>query len=814
MASPNFSIHPSLQQFYEKRKWTTAPFQREVWEKIFHQYNGLLNAPTGSGKTYALFLGFINWYIQQPTKPKGIQLLWISPIRALTIEIAQSMQRFLDESGIDLNVSIRTGDSTTKEKQAITKGSVDILITTPESLHVLVSQKNSLALFSSVQLIVVDEWHELMGSKRGVQTELILALCKSISKSLIWGISATIGNLDTALTVLLGTDYDAPNVAVVKHTLEKPIHITSILPKTEERFPWAGHLGIRMLDQVVEVLQSGKHSLLFTNTRAQAEIWYQRILDQFPEFAGHMAIHHASLSADIRHWVEDQLHQGKLKVVVCTSSLDLGVDFTPVDTVIQIGSPKGINRCLQRAGRSGHQPGKTSTLYFVPTHALELLEVPALREAIKEQYIEEKLPLTLCYDVLVQFILTLACGDSMPLSDLLHCVRRTYAFQDLQDTEWQSIVLFCMTGGTSLQAYPQYSKLTIVDGKPKLTQRRLILQHRLSIGTIPNGRVYQVRKWKGGYLGSMEEWFISGLSIGDKFWFAGMCLELIKVEALQVIVRPSTATGVSKIPTWMGGRMPLSAQLSEMLRKSVALFRSGDIPTTERTHLAYIKTRQETVSIIPDNNTLLIEWFKDKEGTHIFVYPFEGRLVHEGLAALVAYRISLQMDISFSLAFNDYGFELLTDKELNISSFDFKALLRPEGLLEDMYASVNITEMARKKFRDIAQISGLLFMGYPGKPIKNKHLQTNAQLFFDVFMEYEPDHFLLQQAFREVLWDQLEEVRLTKTLQRIAGQRIVIQALAQPGPFCFPILVDRLRERMSTESIEDRIRKMILDYAE
>jgi ATP-dependent Lhr-like helicase len=808
------NIAPEIISFFEKRNWKPADFQKEVWTHVENREHGLLNAPTGSGKTYALFLAFMQSWLSNPDKQalKGIKLIWITPIKALSEEILLSMQRFLSEYHIELKVQIKTGDTSISNKQKIQKGECDILIITPESLHLLFSQKGSTALFKNLQMIVVDEWHELLGSKRGVQTELAINYLFHLSECLIWGISATIGNLEVAVEVLLGDlFYTHPNT-IVKAKTSKKIRIQSLLPKSKEKFPWAGHLGLRMLPEVIKIIQQSESTLLFTNTRAQAEIWYRQIITDYPEYAGIAALHHASLSKEIRQWVEESLHQGKLKIVVCTSALDLGVDFRPVDTVIQVGSPKGVNRCLQRAGRSGHAPGKESVLHFVPTHALELLEASALREAIQLHYIEEKEPMILCYDAAVQFLLTLACGDGAKPEFVFKVLKNTYCFRDLSRSEWNDILVFCTTGGESLSAYPQYHKAVWEEHVLKIVSKKILLQHRLSIGTIPNSRNYSVRFLRGGYLGSIEEWFISGLNIGDCFWFAGQCLEFIKTDGLNVLVKKATRQDKSKIPAWMGGRMPFSSYLSQMLRQSFQMLADKRWHHPELKYLEYIKERQEEISILPRQHTFLMEVLYDKEGTHLFFYPFEGRLVHEGLASLFAYRLSKHKTYTFSLAFNDYGFELLTDKRIETQEIDIYQLADSGNLLTDFSGSMNMNEMARKKFRDIAQISGLLFNGYPGKPIKNKHLQVNAQLMFDVFMDYEKDHFLLRQAFREVLSDQLEEQRIRKTLDRIKHQAVIKKIISQPSPLCFPILVDRLREHSSNETLEERIAKMITSY--
>ena len=374
--------------WFAKKGWTPFPFQRKTWAAYLGGTHGLVNAPTGSGKTYSLIipilLDFIRNHPQQRDKQNnGLQAIWITPIRALTREIQSAAQRAVEDLGLRWQVAIRSGDTPQSERARQKRKPPELLITTPESLHLLLATKGYPKLFANLQCIVVDEWHELLGSKRGVQTELALSRLKGMLPGLrTWGISATIGNMDEALEVLLGETLHNGRYEVIRADIAKEIEVTSVLPDEIERFPWAGHLGTSLLAKVVPIIEQSKSTLIFTNTRAQCEIWYQGLLEVAPDLAGIIAMHHGSIARDLRDWVEDALHAGTLKAVVCTSSLDLGVDFRPVETIVQIGSPKGVARFMQRAGRSGHQPGALSRIYFVPTHSLELMEAAALRMAI------------------------------------------------------------------------------------------------------------------------------------------------------------------------------------------------------------------------------------------------------------------------------------------------------------------------------------------------------------------------------------------------------------------------------------------------
>lgn len=805
--------------WFQGMGWKPFAFQEEAWVHYLNGMNGLVNAPTGSGKTYSLLmpvmLEFLSHYkTSKAQKASGLQAIWITPIRALAKEIEISAKRLVEGLDIDFRIGVRSGDTKLSERAKQKTKPPQLLITTPESLHLLLAGKNYPEFFKDLKVVVADEWHELMGSKRGVQIELALSRLKTISPFLkVWGISATIGNMDQAVQALLGSSHVPGKFEIVKANIHKQIEVESVMPDSLERLPWAGHLGIQLLEKVVNIVKESTTTLIFTNTRSFAEIWYQKMLDKAPELSGLIAMHHGSISQELRSWVEEQLHEGKLKAVVCTASLDLGVDFRPVETVIQVGSPKGVARFLQRAGRSGHQPGAVSKIHFVPTHSLELIEAAALREAIKRNIVEDRLPYVRSFDVLMQYLITLAVSDGFRPEEILPEIRGTFSFNSMSDEEWYWLLNFITTGGDSLQAYNEYRKVVIIDGLYKVENRNIAMRHRLSIGTIVGDASLHVRFVSGKYLGTIEEYFISRLNPGDVFWFAGRNLELVRIKEMEVHVRKSNRKS-GAVPSWQGGRMPLSSQMSDMIRYKINEVVEEREEDYELKFLRPLFKLQQERSFLPGSNDFLIEYFETTEGYHVLMYPFEGRFVHEGMAALVAYRIAQIQPITFSIAMNDYGFELLSDQPIPIEEAVETDVLGTDNLLKDIQASINSIEMARRKFRDIAAISGLVFKGYPGKPVKDKHLQSSSQLFFNVFNDYEAHNLLLRQAYEEVMDFQLEEARLRIALERIAKQRIKITNPEKPTPFAFPIMVDRLREKLTTEKLEDRIKRMALTYTE
>ncbi|HZX75403.1 MAG TPA: ligase-associated DNA damage response DEXH box helicase, partial [Cyclobacteriaceae bacterium] len=734
--------------WFVAQAWTPFQFQLDTWKYYLQGQSGLVNAPTGSGKTYSLVVPILLEFIRDGENKKknagqGPQAIWITPIRALGREIELSANRAITGVKIPWKVGVRSGDTSVKERQKQKEKPPDFLITTPESLHLLMAQKGYEDYFKNLKVIVADEWHELMGSKRGVQVELALSRLKAIQPQLkIWGISATIGNMDQALHALLGNAFIEKKYKLVRADIQKRIEIISVLPDELEKLPWSGHLGIRMLEKVIPIVKNSSSTLIFTNTRSFAEIWYQKMLAVAPELSGLIAMHHGSISQELRNWVEQQLHEGKLKAVVCTSSLDLGVDFRPVETIIQVGSPKGVARFLQRAGRSGHQPGALSRIYFLPTHSLELTEAAALREAMNRGIVEDRIPYVRSFDVLVQYLITLAVSEGFKSAELFEEIKSTHCFSSVTEDEWNWLLNFITSGGAALTAYDEYRKVILENGIFKVQDRRIAMKHRMSIGTIVGDTSLFVKYITGKQLGTIEEYFISSLHPGDIFWFAGRNLEFVRIKEMDAQVRKTNRKS-GKVPSWQGGRMPLSSKMSEMIRFKIHQAAENKEQDEEMLFIKPLMELQRSRSHLPKQNEFLIEYFKSSEGYHVLMYPFEGRFVHEGMGALMAYRLAKIKPITFSIAMNDYGFELLSDQEIPIFEAIEENVLGLDNLSIDIQASINSTEMAKRKFRDIAAIAGLVFKGYPGHKIKDRHIQSSSQLFFDVFHDHDSHNLLL-----------------------------------------------------------------------
>jgi ATP-dependent helicase Lhr and Lhr-like helicase len=797
-----------VERWFHTRGWRVFDFQREVWNAYFRGESGLVHAATGTGKTLAAWLGPVAEALDEgDTGAPSARVLWITPLRALAADTREALAAPVAELGLSWSVESRTGDTTPAQRARQSRRLPSALVTTPESLTLMLTRPEAPALFDDLRLVVVDEWHELMATKRGVQVELALARLRSLRPGLrTWGLSATIGNLEQACSTLLGVGRAG---RIVKGDEPKEVVVDALIPPVIERFPWAGHLGTQMLPQVIEEIDSGDSAIVFTNTRSQTEIWYRAILDARPDWAGVIALHHGSLDRERREWVESGLREGRLKCVVATSSLDLGVDFSPVDRVLQVGSPKGIARLMQRAGRSGHRPGAVSRVTCVPTNALELLEVAAARDGMRAGRIEARRPVERPLDVLAQHLVTVALGGGFVPDELLREVRGTEAYRDLRDDEWDWVLQFVSSGGDALKAYPEYARVTAGEELWTVGNAWHARRHRQSIGTIVSDGSIVVQYLRGGTLGSVEESFIARLRPGDRFMFAGTPLEFVRVRDMRAWVRRAP-NGKGAIPRWAGSRLPMSDELSRMLRERLGEAAAGSFREEEMIALKPLLDVQARWSRIPRPGELLVERVKTREGHHMFFYPFEGRLVHEGLAALLAYRLARLAPITFTAAFNDYGFELLSPDPSPLHDALGSGLLSTDNLLDDVPASLNAAEMARRQFREIARVAGLVFPGLPRSGKTARQLQASSGLFFDVLRRHDPQNLLLDQAHREVLERQLESSRLGRTLERLSQSEVVVTEPKRVTPLGFPLLVDRTRNRVSSESLVDRIRRMQL----
>jgi ATP-dependent Lhr-like helicase len=808
----------AVDTWFSTRGWKVFPFQRAVWKAAVAGESGLLHANTGAGKTYAVwFAALLRGQLATKRKGTGLRVLWITPMRAL----AADTQRALETSAADLmpgwTVGARTGDTGSAERARQSRGMPSALITTPESLSLLLSHAAAREQFKHLDMIIIDEWHELMGSKRGVQVQLALARLRHWTPELVvWGLSATMGNLDEARRVLLGNTEDGEAAGVlVEGDLRKEIRVDSLIPENVARFPWGGHLGIQMLQPVIREIAQHEATLVFTNTRSQSELWYQNILEARPDWAGSIALHHGSLAREVRDWVETSLKKGELKAVICTASLDLGVDFLPVERVLQIGSAKGIARLLQRAGRSGHAPGRVSRVTLVPTNSMEILEAAGAKQAVAHRNIEARLVPNKPFDVLVQHLVTVALGGGFRSNELLEEVRGAWSYRHLTEEEWQWALDFVARGGQSLTVYPEYRRvLPDEEGVYRVPDVAIGRRHRMGIGTIVSDSSVQVKYMSGGRIGSVEESFISRLKAGDHFLFGGRILEFIRVHEMTAFVKRATGSR-GAVTRWQGAKMPMSSELAHASLEQLRQASHGVFDGPEMEAIRPLIEIQAKWSALPTTDTLVMESMKSREGYHLFVYPFAGRSVHTGLASLMAYRIGKVQPITFSIAVNDYGFELLSGEPVEWGLVFGGAtgaavgLFDTERLLEDVLDSLNATQLSQQRFREVARIAGLVFQGYPGQPKSNRQVQASSSLFFEVFRKHDASNLLLTQAQREVLEQELELTRLRDTLTELHGRILAYSEVRRATPFGFALMVERFREKVSTEKLSDRVARMV-----
>jgi len=818
--------HPdAFESWFTYNNWRPFDFQRRVWSAYRAGLSGLLHAPTGSGKTLAAFGGAVIERLSEgpttitytsplssrarPMTAESSKVIWVTPMRALATDTAHALQRVVNDLKLNWSVELRTSDTSASTRKRQKDRLPTVLVTTPESLSVLMSYPDAPQKLTGLSCCIVDEWHELLSTKRGTQTELALARLRMLNPTLrTWGMSATIENLTEATAALVGHDAGT----LIESDIRKRTIIESIIPESIERFPWGGHMGLRMVSPVIDAINASTGcTLVFTNTRAQCELWYRAMRDASPAWMDAMAIHHGSLDRKLRQKVEQHVREGLLRVVVCTSSLDLGVDFSAVDQVIQIGSPKGVGRLLQRAGRSGHRPGEVSRVLCVPTHAFELIEFSAAREGAENRRVEPREPLNKPLDVLAQHVVTVACGGGFDEAELLREIKTSYAYKNITDDEWRWTLDFVQRGGATLSAYPHFARVRQNDeGRWVVSTEPIARVHRIGIGTINSEGVLALVTTGGKRLGTVEESYVSKLKPGDSFVFAGRALVMVGIRQMTAKVKLATKMQGS-VPVWAGGRFPLSTQLADAVRQRIEWARDGVCVDEEMLRLMPVLALQKLWSHLPAANELLIEKISTREGTHHFLFPLLGRLVHEGLGAVIGHRIKKMFDTPVTASYTDYALEMLCPGDLTLTENDWRTLLSPTGVVDDLLECLNAGELTRRQFRDIARVAGLVLATSPGAPKTVRQLQASSELFFDVFTEFDPENLLLKQARREVLERQLEVTRLTDSLERTQRSQLVLRSPGRLTPMAFPVWAQRISSQtLRVEDASSRIERMIL----
>ncbi|MBX3354979.1 MAG: ligase-associated DNA damage response DEXH box helicase [Phycisphaeraceae bacterium] len=812
-----------IDRWFDALGWTPWEFQRQAWRASRDGRSGLVHVPTGAGKTHAAYLGPLSRLIDSlgpegasdrrrtlPKSERGVRILFVTPLRAVARDTELALRAPIEAMDLPFTVGSRTGDTSARERAAQRERLPEVLITTPESLSLLLCREGAAELFARLEAVIVDEWHELMPTKRGVQTELALArLSRWRPELVILGLSATVARPKDAAQHLVGTEREP---LIIEGGPTREVVVESLLPESIEAMPWTGHMGLAMVEPLCRQLDPDQSTLIFTNTRSQAERWFMEIMRIRPQWHGRMGLHHGSIALDVRRRVEAGIKDGSLGIVVATSSLDLGVDFAPVERVVQIGSPKGVARLLQRAGRSSHRPGAACRVLCVPTHALELLEIAAAREAIARGEVEARPASSLPLDCLIQHLVTVATGGGFMPDALFEEVRRAWSFRTLSREEFDWAVGVVTDGGRTLRAYERYRRVRREpDGVHLVRDARTARTHRLNVGTISSEPVMTVALRGGRKLGTIEEDFVARLRPGDGFIFAGRALEFIRVHEMTAQVRPQRKSA-TLTPRWAGSRFPLSSALSASLRRMLDRIATGEPGPPEVEAARPVLEAQARRSRLPRPGETLIEACVTDEGSHLFVYPIEGRLVHEGLAALLALRLGRRVPATFTIMINDFGFELLTRSTDDLAQrlVDDASLWSTDGLVDDLREAVLAGDLSLRQFREIARVAGLVQERDIAGDRGARQLHAGASLLYQVFREFEPTSPLLKQAEREVLERQFEEDRLVRTLERLRREPRILVRMIQPGPLAWPLIAERTGvTSLSTESLGDRLAALL-----
>lgn len=798
----------AIDGWFRSHGWEPWEFQRAAWDAYARGQSGLIQVATGAGKTYGAYMGALAELIDvcRDGAPSPVaHIVYVTPLRAVSRDVELALRLPIEELGLALLVESRTGDTKASVRLKQRERLPHVLVTTPESLCLLLTRPDAPSLLAGVRCLILDEWHELIASKRGSQVELAAARLREFAPALrTWALSATLANLDHAARCAVG-EKSLP--VIIRGEMARPITMRTVFPSEASRLPWVGHMGLAMLPDVVTALDPEHPTIVFTNTRSQSERWFSAIQVLRPDWAPVMALHHGSLERKERERVEAGLKRGDIRIVVATSSLDLGVDFSPIERVVQIGSPKGIARIMQRAGRAAHRPLAPTEIFCVPTFALELVEIAAARDAIAKGEIEPRWPYDRPLDVLAQHLVTCGLGGGFTREATLASVRSATSFRDLTEDEFDWTLGLVTHGGGALRAYPEYHKLALADGRYRVTSSRIAQIHRLNVGTITSDSTIDIAYERGRRLGRIEENFIASLREGERFVYAGKTLSFVGLKDLVAYVKPAKGT-TGRTPIWSGTRLPISESLAAAVRRRVHMMRDGLFDTPEIEAFAPLARVQARMSVLPREDELLIEVARTAEGLHCCIFAFEGRLVNGAIGALVALRLGRSRPRTFSIAANDYGVELLTTGDIDVAGELTSSLFSSDNAADDSFASVNHSELAKTQFREIARVAGLVVQTYPGTKKTGRQLGASSSLIFDVLSEFDPTNLLIAQSRREVLERQFERSRLVRTLRRLGAARLVVRDTAGPTPFSFPILIERLSSRLSTETIQQRIERM------
>ena len=808
---------PFLRWFAE-RGWSPRPHQLELLAKAQAGSSVLLIAPTGAGKTLAGFLPALVDLAERPKrKPgeafRGIHTLYISPLKALAVDIERNLGKPVAGIGLDISMETRTGDTPSHKRQRQKYTPPEILLTTPEQVALLIASREADRLFSDLRYVVLDELHSLVTSKRGHLLSLGLARLRRFAPKLqAVGLSATVADRDALRRWLMSQDPPGSMSDLI--TVEGGAKPEITILDSKERVPWAGHSARYAIPEIYEAIRRHKTTLLFVNTRSQAELLFQELW-RINEYSLPIALHHGSLDVGQRRRVEKAMEAGSLRAIVATSTLDLGIDWGDVDLVVHVGAPKGASRLAQRIGRANHRLDEPSRAILVPANRFEVLEC---RAAVDANYLgaQDTPPLLAgALDVLAQHILGSACGEPFHADDLFAEIRSAAPYAALDRQTFDQAVEFVATGGYALRSYERYARIRqMPDGRWRVSNPRVAQQYRLNVGTIVESPMLNVRYVRAGrgtasrggpVLGKIEEYFIEMLAPGDTFIFAGKVLRLEGIRDNEAFVS-NAPTMDAKVPSYMGGKFPLSTYLADQVRSIMAdPSRWNALPPQVADWLRIQKHK----SVLPGRDGLLIETFARADRFYMVAYAFEGRLAHQTLGMLLTRRLERAGARPLGFVATDYSLAVWALDDLGAlfqSRLPLSDLLDEDMLGDDLDAWLAESWMLKRTFRNCAVIAGLVEQRHPGQEKSGRQITVSADLIYDVLRTHEPDHILLRATRADAAAGLLDVARLADMLSRIRG-RIMHKRLARISPLAVPIMLEIGKEPVSGEANESLLRE-------
>ena len=779
-----------FRDWFSARGWRPHDHQLEMLRSAQDGAHALLVAPTGGGKTLAGFLPSLVELARNDCR--GLHTLYISPLKALTVDVHRNLERPIVEMGLTIRAETRTGDTPQAKRQRQRRSPPQLLMTTPESLALLLSYPDAPKLFGTVKSVIVDEIHSIAGSKRGDLLALGLARVSTLTPAVRRiGLSATVADPDS-LRAWLSPDADPATVRLIRYeATERPI--VSILA-SEKYLPWSGHMAAHALSAVYEEIRKADTTIVFVNTRAQAEIIFQGLWrlndDNLP-----IALHHGSLAVEQRRKVEAAMADGRLKAVVATSSLDLGVDWASVDLVVQMGAPKGASRLIQRIGRSGHRLDRPSRAILVPANRFEVLECQAALDAIQDSILDGDPPGRGGLDVLAQHIFGTACAGPFAADDLYREVNRAKPYQDLERSVFDDALRYVENGGYALGAYDRYRRLErLDDGRYRVASPRFARLYRMNVGTIVEAVTMKVKLRRGAMLGEVEEYFIQGLSPGDTFVFSGQILRFEGIRETSAIVTRD-AGGEPKVPAYAGGRLPLTTHLAQRVRSMLCepdRWRSMPTPVYEWLQL------QRERSVLPDATGLLVETFPRGGREFLVAYCFEGRNAHQTLGMLLTRRMERAGLAPLGFVATDYVLAVWSLRP----AVDIAGLFSQDMLGDDLEEWMDESSMLRRTFRNVAVIAGLIERRHPGHEKTGKQVTFNSDLIYNVLRSYEPQHLLLRATREDAARGFVDLRRLAAMLARVQD-RITVKRLDRVSPLAVPVLLEIGKEAVYGSAIDE-----------